>query len=137
MARKRNNSSFSTVLKVAELAYAVPQVVAHRVTRMALAKPNLSARDRKEFKGMVAEKEAAFLQSWQSMFLEGMRINQKIAADVTKSVWNPASLKKITPLNLAAKANKAALKIVSSGLGPIHRKATANAKRLARTKLVK
>src|SRR5438128_1971363 len=50
-----------------ELAFAVPQVVAHRLTRMALAGPVLSARDRREFHGMGQEKVHAFWQSWFAM----------------------------------------------------------------------
>jgi hypothetical protein len=42
--------------KSGELAAAATQVVAHRVTRMVLAGPNPSARDRNEFKRMVGEK---------------------------------------------------------------------------------
>ena len=50
-----------------ELAISVPQVVAHRMARMALAGSPLSARDRREFTGMVNEKLVAFWQSWFAM----------------------------------------------------------------------
>jgi hypothetical protein len=53
-ARKPNKKSL--IAKAAELAFAVPQVVAHRVTRMALAGPSLSDRDRKEFLGNVCRR---------------------------------------------------------------------------------
>ena len=43
----------SAVSKVADIAVAAPQVIAHRVTRMALAGPVPDARDRKEFATMV------------------------------------------------------------------------------------
>jgi hypothetical protein len=59
-----------------ELAVAVPQVMAHRLTRMALAGPVLSARDRREFHGMAQEKMHAFWQSWFAMgwaVLQGMQ----------------------------------------------------------------
>ncbi len=64
MARRRTRKSKSIAAKSMELAIAVPQVVAHRVTRMALAGPRLSDRDRKEFQMMVMEKQTAFAQAW-------------------------------------------------------------------------
>ena len=54
----------SAVRKAADIAVAAPQVIAHRVTRMALAGPLPDARDRKEFTGMVQEKQLAFAQSF-------------------------------------------------------------------------
>ena len=67
-ARRRPSTSLSA--KTAELALAVPQVVAHRLLRMAHAGPHLSARDRKEFARMVAEKNSAFGESWNAMALQ-------------------------------------------------------------------
>ena len=61
-ARRRPSASLSA--KTTELALAVPQVVAHRLLRMAHAGPHLSARDRKEFARMIAEKNSAFAESW-------------------------------------------------------------------------
>src|ERR1700722_19369477 len=56
MATRRTRNSTSLAAKSMEVALAVPQVVAHRVTRMALAGPTLSERDRREFQMMVNEK---------------------------------------------------------------------------------
>ena len=128
MARnsKRSRQATSTAVKLAELGVAAPQVIAHRLTRMALAGPTISARDRKEFTGMVAEKQAAVAQAWTGVFAEGVRLQQQLAL----SLFTGA-----TPRQHAALANNAASRIVSTGLAPIHRKAIANAKRLARTKL--
>ena len=42
MASRRTRAKSSLALQAAELALAVPQVVAHRMTRMALAGPRLS-----------------------------------------------------------------------------------------------
>lgn len=136
MPSRRRKAPATISVKTAELARAVPQVVAHRVTRMALAGPVLSPRDRKEFSGMVAEKQTAFQQSWQAMFKEACRINQKLAADVTKSIVHSCNARTATQKRLAARTRKAAVTVARKGLDPIHRKATANAKRLARTKLI-
>ena len=123
---KRTRRATSTAVKLAELGVAAPHVIAHRLTRMVLAGPTISARDRKEFTGMVAEKQAAVAQAWTAMFAEGMRLQQRLAL----SLFTGA-----TPRQHAARAKSAASRIASTGLAPFHRKAVANAKRLARTKL--
>jgi len=119
-----------------ELVTAVPQVVAHRMTRMALAGPKLSERDRKEFALMIAEKNSAFSESWNAMALQAMRSHQALALSLTRSLWTVPSLrKKATASALAVELHNAALGVFGKGLAPVHRKAVANAKRLARTKL--
>ena len=122
-------------VKATELAFAVPQVVAHRVTRMALSGRKLSARDRKEFELMVAEKNAAFVESWNAMAVQAVRANQALAASLFKSFWGIARGKKPSAARSAAQFQRAALGVVAKGFAPVHRKATANAKRLGRTKL--
>jgi hypothetical protein len=103
-----------------ELAIAVPQVVAHRLTRMALAGPVPNARDRREFHGMAQEKVHAF---WQSWFAMGWAMVQ-----ATQQAWLAGLQGARVPL-LDTQA------ILSKGMAPVHRKATANARRLARTRL--
>lgn len=80
-------------------------VINKRVGRMVAAGPNPSARDRKEFHLMGAEKVVAFNQSalaaWQQLMLG----------------------------SLAGSAE-----MTSAALAPIHRTATANARRLSRSK---
>jgi hypothetical protein len=126
MKSKRRRQGAATAVKLVELGFAAPQVIAHRLTRMHLAGPVISARDRKEFTGMVMEKQAAAAQAWMGMFAEGVRLQQQFAI----SLWTGA-----TPRQHAARASKAASRMASAGLAPFHRKAVANAKRLARTKL--
>src|SRR5438270_10196183 len=126
MKSKRTPRATATAVKLAELGFAAPQVIAHRLTRMALSGPTISARDRKGFAGMVTEKQAAVAQSWMGMFAEGVRLQQQFAL----SLFTGA-----TPHQHAARARSAAWRIASTGLAPIHRKAVTNAKRLARTKL--
>lgn len=123
---KRIPRATATTVKLGELAFAAPQVIAHRLTRMALAGPTLSARDRKEFASMVMEKQAAAAQAWMGMFAEGVRFQRQFAVSL---------LTFASPRQHAARARIAASRIASTGLAPIHRKAVANAKRLAHTKL--
>ena len=122
----------------ADLSLAVPQVVSHRLTRMALAGSTPSARDRKEFQRMVAEKNAAFAESWHAMALQAARANQALAMSMAHSFWS-ATLwgKRPSAHAVATQMQNAALGVLGKGLAPVHRKAVANAKRLAKTKLSK
>lgn len=126
----------SVAVKAAELAAAVPQVVAHRVARMAVAGPTLSARDRKEFERMVAEKQTAFTEAWQAMATHSLRANQALAASLLRSALSPTAAGQTTPGEaVAQQLHDATLGVLDKGLAPVHRKAVANAKRLARTRL--
>jgi hypothetical protein len=117
-----------------ELAMAVPQVVAHRVTRMALAGPKPSDRDRKEFQRMIDEKHAAFAQAWGDMAMQAFRANQALTASVIRSFFAPFSYKNPSAASVVAQLQDAAIGVLGKGLAPVHRKAVANARRLARTK---
>jgi sarcosine oxidase delta subunit len=135
MSSRRTLKSVSLVTKTAELAFAVPQVVAHRVTRMALAGPSLSERDRREFHLMGAEKAHAFSEAWDAMTMQAFVANQALAASLLRSFWTHLpGCRPFTP-SMTAQLHSAALGIMGKGLAPVHRTAVANAKRLARTKL--
>ena len=121
----------SAVSKVADIAVAAPQVIAHRVTRMALAGPVPDARDRKEFATMVLEKQWAFAQScvaWNTAVLSWQM--QWLRACMSGNYAGALS-RMFTPLPLAAAGEKA----MAQALEPVRRKAVANAKRLAKTPL--
>jgi hypothetical protein len=135
MATRRSRATRSLAAKAAELAFAVPQVVAHRVTRMALSSPKPSPRDRKEFERMVAEKNTAFAESWKAMAAQAALANQALAASFFQSFLSAARGKKPSAAAAANHLHKAALGVLGKGLAPVHRKAVANAKRLSRTKL--
>ncbi len=118
------------------LSMAVPQVIAHRVGRMATAGPNPSARDRKEFKQMGAEKTAAFYESWAAMGMAAMKAQQQMTA----AMWRTAATAPWTlgrPGSLLPTSNtlaRHALQVLSQGVAPVHRRAVSNAKRLGRIK---
>ena len=131
--RKRKTKSL--IAKAVELAFVVPQVVAHRVTRMAITGPSVSERDRKEFKRMGAEKTAAFSESWNAMTMQALCANQALAASFLRSFWSPSLKGRPSARAMAAQFHGATLGVLCKGIAPLHRKATANAKRLARTKL--
>ena len=135
MTLRSPRSKKSLATKAAELAVAVPQVVAHRVTRMAIAGNKLSDRDRKEFDLMVNEKKTVFAEAWQAMAAQALRANQTLATSFLRSAWSISSRNRPTPAKMARQIQSAALGVLGKGLAPIHRKAVANAKRLAKTKL--
>ena len=120
--RSRTNAA-----KLGELGMAAPQVIAHRLSRLALAGAAPSARDRKELTGMLAEKQLAFMQSWAAMWAEGLRWQHQLALSL---VGGPQAVAR-----QIAGAGRALDKMAGKGLAPVHRKAVGNAKRLARTKL--
>lgn len=111
------------------MAWAVPQVVAHRLARLSIAAPLPSARDRAEFQRMGAEKVAAFHEAWNAMLLETMRVQFRL--------WSSAMLGSLprSPRAANALAQRTTLALLRSGTAPYHRRAVANARRLRRVPL--
>lgn len=127
---KRRSSHRHLALQASEMAVAVPQVVAHRLARLATAGVTPSARDWQEFQLMGSEKLLAFVESWSAMNWEIFRVNQQLALGFMQSVWFPwlgaNPLGMLAPRHL----NKTALGIMQKGIEPVHRRAVANARRL-------
>lgn len=118
------------------LSMAAPLVIAHRVGRMAKAGPTPSARDRKEFNLMGAEKMAAFYESWAAMGLAAMKSQQQMAAAMWRTAatapWSMARPGSLLPTGNTLARH--ALGVLSQGMAPLHRRAVGNAKRLGRIK---
>jgi hypothetical protein len=108
------------------LSLAVPQVVAHRVGRMAATGHRPDARDRREFTLMGAEKVAAFYESWTAMGFAALQSQQRLWAGMMFAPWGRLPSNQV----LAQQA----LHVIGQGLAPVHRRAVGNAKRLARAK---
>ena len=132
MPKRRSRSKTALAAQVTDLAFSVPQVVAHRMARMASAGSNPSARDRDEFYLMGAEKVAAFYESWAAMQLEGYRLSQQLWLSSLQSAWMPWLA---GPRPGKRQARRAANRILAQGLRPVTRRASANARRLAKRKL--
>ena len=130
MSLHRNRKSKALMIKAAELAFAVPQVMAHRLTRMTLAGISPTARDQREFRQMGTEKMAAFAESWNAMAAQALLANYA----VTASFWRSWLIGKPTPLT-SSQLHNAALGVLGKGITPVRRRAVANAKRLARTRI--
>jgi len=120
-------------LQIAELSLAVPQVVAHRVARMATAGPLPSARDRKEFHRMSDEKAAAFSESWSAMWWQGALAQQRFAMACMDTAFVGSNTARQAALSSAAQQlATAGLGVLGHGMAPVHRRAVANAKRLSK-----
>ncbi|HNW61816.1 MAG TPA: hypothetical protein PKJ32_02365 [Piscinibacter sp.] len=135
MFTRPNRKTKSIAVQAAELAFAVPQVVGHRITRMAMAGHLPSERDRKEFDLMVAEKNSAFAQSWVAMANQSLVAQQALSASWLRTLCSPIGIGAPSVSTVLHQVHGATLGVLGKGLAPVHRKAVANAKRLARTKL--
>jgi hypothetical protein len=104
-----------------ELSLAAPLVIAQRMSRMMAAGPALSARDRREFSLMGTEKVLAFQQACAAMWTQALFSQFALARSMAATA-------------MPTMMSREALKVMSAGLAPVHRKAVANAKRLSRRK---
>lgn len=118
----------------AELSFAAPQVVMHRTSRMANAGTELSARDQAEFTRMSSEKIVAFYQSWMAMWTASFTVQFELARTVSSAAMAVATGGQAGAMSTVTATSNAAAKVLSAGLGPVHKKAVANARRLARHK---
>ena len=151
MARTTLSRNAGSIVKMAELAVAAPQVVAMRTAQMLAAGANPSVRDRTEFSGMCTEKVQAMCESMAAMATQLVRTNQEYARTAVAQwvrMWtNPWWLTAYRPATQAmaslarpaaaliagptrAQKQRAVSKLVEQGLKPVHKRATANAKRL-------
>jgi hypothetical protein len=135
MPTRPQRKSKSLATQATELAFAVPQVMSHRLTRMAMAGHAPSARDRKEFDLMVAEKNMAFAQSWSAMASQSLLAHQALSASWLRTLCSPIGIGAPSVATVLNQVHGATLGVLGKGLAPVHRKAVANARRLARTKL--
>ncbi|WP_244306875.1 polyhydroxyalkanoate granule-associated phasin [Azotobacter salinestris] len=131
MARARRQTN-RVSRQATELAVAVPLVVAQRMARMAMAGSTLTARDRREFQLMGAEKLAAFGESWMAMYLQMFHANQELAFSLMKA-WNPMLAGKDAWFKSAQAVQSAMLDILGKGMAPLHKRAVGNARRLSRS----
>ncbi len=135
--RNHSRSAQRLQRQAGELALAVPQVVAARLARIAVAGPMPSPRDQREFSRMGAEKVAAFQESWVAMFSQVAQIQQQAmmawwgAALTPWSMSWPKATLPLTPMSPATAIGHWA-RVLNEGMAPVHRRAVANARRLSR-----
>ena len=115
--------------KATELAFVSPQVIGLRIAQIAMAGLPPTGRDLAELHRMGNEKFIVFFESWNAMAMQTLRANQAL----TISLWRWYVSSWITGRSNARQAPPPtfwALKLLSSGMTPIHRRVIANAKRL-------
>lgn len=134
MAARRRRKSRSLAAQSFELGIAAPQVIAHRLARMAGAGTSPSARDRAEFRRMGIEKIAAMNEAWTAMATQAFLENQKFALTFMQSLWFPWMRPAPTVKSVSRRLNKATERILGKGMAPVRRRAVANAKRLGRVR---
>lgn len=128
MTRRRRNPSQRLAAQAVELAFAAPQVVMHRVARMANAGSTPSAHDRREFTRMGSEKVLAFYQSGAAFWSQVLRMQLQWSQSLLAMGWGLAFGAR--PRGRPRAAAEAAARLVSAGLAPLHVTAVANARRL-------
>ena len=111
MTRRNTHAPARLARQLTELAFAAPQVVAHRTAGIARAGNSPSPGDIAEIFRMSNEKVLAFYQSWGRMWLAAIGSY----ANFFKSYQS---------------AMTAGTKVLSAGVAPVHSKAVANARRL-------
>ncbi|TYT27612.1 hypothetical protein FZO89_12135 [Luteimonas viscosa] len=109
-------------MRLAELGVAAQRVASARMTRMALAGASPSARDRREFNGMVVEKQVAFVESWAAMWTEAWQLQARLALSWMTGAPSPARQAQMLQAGLD--------RIAARGLAPVQRRVRANARRL-------
>jgi hypothetical protein len=132
MTSRRNRRSHALAAQGIGLGFAVPQVLAHRIMRMALAGSSPSLRDRSEFYLMGFEKIAAFYESWTAMSIEMLRVSQGCCLLHAQYFWQGLPVTKRSSRAAAGHFQRAAHAVLEAGVAPIHRRAVGNAKRLSR-----
>jgi hypothetical protein len=137
MAKRTARRRQRVLRQAADLMFATPQVMALRLSRMALAGPSLSRRDRREFTTMGTEKVTAFAQSWNAMTLQALRFSQALALEcwtAAGAAWGAPGRQSALPRRLTdpRRLEAAALDTFGKGLAPIRRRAVGNARRLNR-----
>jgi hypothetical protein len=115
MSSRARRRRIASAARLAELSLLAPQVIALR---------SLRTHDRREMHRMGTEKVFAFWEAANAMGLQMARANQEYALFAMRQWWSPF----MTPWQASA----AAAKVLEEGLRPIHRRASANARRLRR-----
>lgn len=136
-----------------EMFVAASLVVGHRTTRMAMAGPLPSTRDRDEFSLMSSEKNDAGAESAAAIGSGLMTLGVNLAMETNRQMWAASSamiaLNSATSTPTQRRRGRAAMmtiigelpthtlhlansatRLVHDGLAPIHLCATANARRL-------
>lgn len=126
---KRIDETLRLGRQVAEINAVVPGIVSRRVMRMAWAGAAPSRSDRSELSRMGSEKWQAASQSAMAMTAFAMQQQVAIAQSFWQALWAPW-MGVPSPRGLPLSNPVAGM--LSAGVAPYHRIATANARRLGK-----
>ena len=128
----KQHTSASVARQHAELAWAAPQVIAHRTARMLAAGAMPNARDAAEFTRMFAEKAAAFSQAWLAGWSAMAWAPVKVSMELLRpgGVLARGGAVDLAPLARAWRGQ--GWGIAGAALAPVNSTAVANAGRLGR-----
>jgi hypothetical protein len=150
MAKGRSRRRTALPVRMAELALAAPQVIALRSARMMSAGHQPTSADRAEFLRMHAEKAQAAVECTLSVAARLMRASQASMQTAMLQWWRfmwaapwwltlrvfTGTATGFRGLRLPQISNAAGTRLgsdlLAAGLKPVHRRATANARRLTR-----
>lgn len=134
-------------IKLWEVAFAAPQVVALRTAQLAASAPFLGMGAGRDPAAIGPEKVAALVESWQAMTMQGLQVQQRLFHQALAQWWGlwmtaaaprrqarpDAFRATVVPVSTGARepAAQAAAHATSAGLAPVHRRATNNVHRLA------
>lgn len=124
---KRNDETLRLGRQVAEINTVVPSIVSRRVMRLALSGTSPSRSDRREMMRMNSEKWQAASQSAMAMAAFAMQQQMAIAQSFWQAVWTPWMG---MPVGGTPAVSNPVAGMLSAGIAPYHRIATANARRL-------
>ena len=125
-----------------ELMLAAPQVVAHRMTRIALGQPLAS--DRADFNRMGREKAEAATEMFNGMAAQALRTGNNAAASYAQAWWkawmafcfpllHPGSRARFPVWGMTpGQMQHATLDVMGKAMVPVRRRTVANARRLAK-----
>lgn len=138
MKRSDTHRALHTLRKSGELALAAPHVVALRSARLGAAAWPPGPSDQREFVRMGTEKVQAFSQSAMAMWMQMAALQQRWAMQASAQWWSAwagmwmpwlaTKPLRADPIPL----QRAMLRVVYSGISPIHRTARANSRRLGK-----
>lgn len=129
-------------MRIWEIAVAAPQVIAHRTGRIAMGGAFPGRRDRDEMRRMTQEKGEAWFESASDVSLEVWKTWTTIATASMQPWWVASASVPWTVGQWTSQWNalyedaarqwaRSAPRIAAAGLAPVHRRAVANARRLA------
>lgn len=142
MARSLSGKQIALAAQAGEMMLAVPQVIAHRMGRMMMRHPG--ANDRRELHRMGMEKAEAANEAFTGVATQMAR-SAHGAATTYAQAWGRAWMQIFFPWMAPGgrarfpvwgmtpgQMHHAALDVMGKAVAPAHRRAVANAKRLAK-----